>query len=437
MSLLFLSLLCVLQKVTSSEWVQTQGRSGDTSTSVFSFTVQFKRASDTALDVAVEEIVNPSSPKFRHFLSSDDIAQLVAPIRSDATEKLQEHLQSVRDCSNVIVDMYSHGDFARVTTTEACVESWLKQQLFEYARGKFRIVRFASPVTIPREISAFVQHIHGVADKLPQAHTKPGSSAGKFPGDAVSPPKIRQVYGISVQGANKTSQAVAAFEDAEFKQSDCDEFLSNYSLPATKWGVIGPNNGGYFGEAGLDTQYLPATGSGIQSYFVSREQFDMLAWSLEVLNMSAPPHVLSVSWGAGESGYDASHIQAASSEVHTHTYACVCICVCTHVSAFSLHDITIFIDRKKDHYTMTGCSCFENSNKQDIWKKFIEDTFPKLDERMNWLQIMCNSLSGRVLEKFLVQNGGGSNGKSLLNDIFRYLQMTLNHNGLNLLPLYS
>jgi hypothetical protein len=83
-----------------------------------------------------------------------------------------------------------------------------------------------------------------------------------------------------------------------------------------------------------------------------------------------------------------------------------------------------FIERKKEHYaTMTGCSLkpMTNPNNKKIWKTIIEETFPNKDERLNWLQIMCNSLSGRVLEKFLVQNGGGSNGKSLLNDIFRYL----------------
>jgi len=83
-----------------------------------------------------------------------------------------------------------------------------------------------------------------------------------------------------------------------------------------------------------------------------------------------------------------------------------------------------FIERKKEHYaTMIGCSLAIERKEESIavWKTIIEDTFENHDERLNWLQIMCNSLSGKVLEKFLVQNGGGSNGKSLLNDIFRYL----------------
>jgi subtilase family serine protease len=44
------------------------------------------------------------------------------------------------------------------------------------------------------------------------------------------------------------------------------------------------------------------------------ESFDMLKWSLEVLNISSPPNVLSVSWGSGESGYQADHLTSANAE---------------------------------------------------------------------------------------------------------------------------
>lgn len=83
-----------------------------------------------------------------------------------------------------------------------------------------------------------------------------------------------------------------------------------------------------------------------------------------------------------------------------------------------------FINREKKHYvTMTGCSLVvadDNDNEQ-LWKDIISSVFPNEEEKKNWLQIMINSFSGAVLEKFIVQNGGGSNGKSLLNDIFRFI----------------
>jgi len=78
--------------------------------------------------------------------------------------------------------------------------------------------------------------------------------------------------------------------------------------------VIGPNSGGYYGEASLDTQYIFSTGKGIPTFFIAREGFDLLAWSFIVMNMTTPPSVLSISWGNGESGFDTNHMEAASRE---------------------------------------------------------------------------------------------------------------------------
>lgn len=47
------------------------------------------------------------------------------------------------------------------------------------------------------------------------------------------------------------------------------------------------------------------------SSFIAQGPFDMLAWCEAVLNLTSPPSVLSISWGAGESGYDAAHMRAA------------------------------------------------------------------------------------------------------------------------------
>jgi hypothetical protein len=137
-------------------------------------------------------------------------------------------------------------------------------------------------------------------------------------------------------GGKVYSQGVAAFEDAEFKQSDVDAFDAHYGIdpveikvyacrnsgadPSTThththtqqgtpfpttdpvWSlpsllpsletpqtpchahsvcvgpaclpaclqVVGPNKGGFFGEAGLDTQYITASGSGSPTYFLSQ-----------------------------------------------------------------------------------------------------------------------------------------------------------------------
>ena len=103
------------------------------------------------------------------------------------------------------------------------------------------------------------------------------------------------------------SQGVAAFEDAEFKQTDVDAFQKYYDLPSAKINVVGPNSGGFFGEAGLDTQYITASGRGVKSFFISREEFNMLSWCEEVLNMTQIPNVLSISWGGRRIAHPIAH----------------------------------------------------------------------------------------------------------------------------------
>ncbi len=120
--------------------------------------------------------------------------------------------------------------------------------------------------------------------------------------------------GTTRPGYGKHAQGVAAFEDAQFIPSDPLDFQGNFSLPREPVKVLGPNKGGYYGEASLDTQYIFSVGSGVQTWFLAQEQFDLLAWSWLVMNMTSPPAVLSVSWGGGESNYDLQHQHAANAE---------------------------------------------------------------------------------------------------------------------------
>lgn len=136
-----------------------------------------------------------------------------------------------------------------------------------------------------------------------------------FKGDIIDPDVIATVYktGGSKGGTTLTSQGVAAFEDAEFKQTDVDAFQKAYNLPHVNISVLGPNSGGFFGEAGLDTQYITSSGRGVPTWFLSQEEFNLLTWCELVEKMPAPPMVLSISWGGGESNYDLTRQHAANS----------------------------------------------------------------------------------------------------------------------------
>ena len=83
---------------------------------------------------------------------------------------------------------------------------------------------------------------------------------------------------------------------------------------------------------------------------------------------------------------------------------------------------------KEDMATMTASGLLlypDDKDKIDeqilTWKCIIEGIFPEKPERDNWIQIYANSFSGLCLEKFIVLNGKGANGKSLINEAFKIL----------------
>ena len=82
-----------------------------------------------------------------------------------------------------------------------------------------------------------------------------------------------------------------------------------------------------------------------------------------------------------------------------------------------------FRDRvKEDYCTMFACELQDrNDEKVKLWDEIITSIFLDPEVRRTYLDVIINSFSGRVLQKFVILNGKGSNGKSMLNNCFKYL----------------
>lgn len=77
---------------------------------------------------------------------------------------------------------------------------------------------------------------------------------------------------------------------------------------------------------------------------------------------------------------------------------------------------------KEDYCTMFACELVpRNDEKVKMWDKIITSIFLDSEVRKTYLDVIINSFSGRVLQKFVILNGKGSNGKSMLNNCFKYL----------------
>jgi phage/plasmid-associated DNA primase len=79
-----------------------------------------------------------------------------------------------------------------------------------------------------------------------------------------------------------------------------------------------------------------------------------------------------------------------------------------------------FREYKYDDYISTTCGYdWRNPTQDEIDKvnQLIISIMPIEDERNTFLQILSTALEGRCLEKFIIFNGSGGNGKGLINDL--------------------
>lgn len=85
---------------------------------------------------------------------------------------------------------------------------------------------------------------------------------------------------------------------------------------------------------------------------------------------------------------------------------------------------------KQDYCTMYGCHLNDrNEEKVKLWDNIINSVFPDCEMKKTYLDIIINSFSGGVLQKFIVFNGSGSNGKGMLDNCFKHLHKDYYYKG--------
>ena len=85
---------------------------------------------------------------------------------------------------------------------------------------------------------------------------------------------------------------------------------------------------------------------------------------------------------------------------------------------------------KEDYCTMLGAFLKpRNTEKIEKWDSIFKSIFTDEEVRDCYKRVICNSFSGRVLQKFIVCNGGGSNGKSMLDNCWKALHKDYYYKG--------
>eukprot|EP00935_MAST-01C_sp_MAST-1C-sp1_P000918 g918.t1 len=288
------------------------------------FGLVLTRQRPRALAAAVDAVSNPTSPRFRQYLSDEEIASLLRPTDLEAVE---DWVANGAPNADVVRRAHGSGQVLEVTAPAAEVAGLFQIQLARFGPLVRAADQDAPRPPFPARVAPHISTVMGIFELPPRATTRPSWSTDAtnnrshedglscdFKGDIIDPNVLAKQYewptpGNESEGPARVSQGVAAFEDAQFKPSDVTAFEAAYSLPNVTISVKGPNNGGFFGEAGLDTQYIVASGAGIPSWFLSQQAFDLASWCEMALTVQPLPTVWSVSWGGGESNYpvDAQH----------------------------------------------------------------------------------------------------------------------------------
>jgi phage/plasmid-associated DNA primase len=92
---------------------------------------------------------------------------------------------------------------------------------------------------------------------------------------------------------------------------------------------------------------------------------------------------------------------------------------CFNNIAFDLDTGEEYDIKKEDYITMRAGYDYEEPTEEAValMKKIFEDIFPKEEMRKTYISILRSGLSGERQEKLFMANGGGRNGKGLLNEL--------------------
>ena len=272
------------------------------------------------LEASLQRVSDPRSPTYGQHLKPEEVASLVAL----PAEQLSAALAAF-ECGTVpaLCTLSVHRDSFLLRTTVTHAESLLSVTFRSFVHpsgeGTTTLLRSTDSPVLPVAAAELVDFLQGVVDfpsprlRHRVSSSSSSSSAGKGasasqPGSDVDPSVLRKQYGVSsgTSSVGRGSVSCAEFEGEAFKQADVDEFTSFYAIPEQGVNLVGPNNGGYYGEGTLDVEYLIGTMPGLNTTFWSIKwtEFgkDLLQWAMDVQASPSPPLVHSISWGSSEAG---------------------------------------------------------------------------------------------------------------------------------------
>ena len=322
------------------------GRANDLSAPI-RLTIGIKQRNVPTLLRTLTAVSSPSSPTYRQHLSFSDLNRLMAPTAASVASVTQ--WLTAAGIPSSAIQRTVNGEWLSVDTTVQMAESLLSTQyhLYRHTQVDAQVLRCDS-YTLPADVRDAIDVI-GPTTRFPAYHTpsarhlpdltrKAGGAgkAGVYSVDgeeanaapappsadpcspySITPACIRAAYGLgntSVTG-NTSTGAVNGFLEEYISVKDLDTFFTKFdsSQVGRRPTIIGPNDASSPGvEASLDIQYMMALAHGANVTFwytagrqpKNPENEPFLVWLMNLANSTAPPLVISTSYGDDEPSVD-------------------------------------------------------------------------------------------------------------------------------------
>ena len=257
---------------------------------------------------------DPTNSEYGNHKTTDEIAEILA------VPKVQ--ISRVVDFWKLngaaAVEVHPTKDTLTVAISVADVERALSTRLstFAHANSPAHIVRATQSYSLPVEIAvdvAIVGELHqfphprvlsgaSSADLVETTASWPNTCKSPVCANAVTPSVLAKRYNVpsNKSSANGNSMAVAEFQVQFYKLSDLKYFKDECGIDATIARQIGDEINLAMAEAELDIEYITAMAEGVPLTVVYNQAYSLLSFMNQVLGLSNPPLVNSISYGNDE-----------------------------------------------------------------------------------------------------------------------------------------
>lgn len=275
--------------------------------------VGVKQKSAAELEPLLLEVSLPSSPRFRKFLSRDEVSAVAMD-----PEDARQTLKWLGDVGAEVVRTTRRGELVTARASVATWEAALGCEFWDWRDGELSVTRCDGDYTVPD----FVRAVHAVSDLPPRLHGGPRIAASN---NSVSPAVINSFYNVDDNtGGAAVSQGVFETALQFYSPADLESFQAAFELPSETVAVV---SGGHVNdaictksvnnclEANLDVQYMMGISQITpMTYYWVRSQTPYVDFAAYVADLNET-FVGSLSWGSIESETADDVLEAFDTEV--------------------------------------------------------------------------------------------------------------------------